>query len=64
MIIDIEDSIVRQLEAKVLEKSALLVELGQFFAELDCILSLADASVEQKYVRPQLVEENVIFVKV
>ncbi len=64
VVIDIEDSIVRQVESKILEHSTLLEELGHLFAEIDCILSLADASVDQKYVRPQLVDDNVIFIKV
>ncbi len=64
VIIDIEDSIVRQCETKVLEHADLLIELGHYFAELDCILSLADAALDQNYVRPQVVTDNVIFVKV
>lgn len=54
----------RQCETKVLEHADLLIELGHYFAELDCILSLADAALDQNYVRPQVVTDNVIFVKV
>ncbi|KAL4529302.1 hypothetical protein Ndes2526A_g04097 [Nannochloris sp. 'desiccata'] len=32
-------------------------------AELDCLLSLADAAVEMKLVRPKLTEENVLEIK-
>jgi hypothetical protein len=42
----------------------MLTQLGHAFAQLDCVLSLADASYDLQFVRPDIVEDNVLFIKV
>lgn len=42
----------------------MLLQLGRAFAELDCLLSLADAAADLRLVRPEIVEDNVTYIKV
>lgn len=49
---------------QIMDCSPMLLQLGAAFAELDVLLSLADAASDLKYVRPEFVEDNVVFIKV
>jgi hypothetical protein len=60
---DLEASIVRQLEGKLLEYEGLLATVGQRLAELDVLASFAEVAQDYRYVRPRLVDEPVLLVK-
>ncbi len=42
----------------------MLIQLGRAFSELDCLLALADAAFDLHFTRPELVDENVVYIKV
>lgn len=49
-----------ELQVRVLEYANVLTEYAMIFAELDCLLALAEAAEKYKYVRPTVNEENTI----
>lgn len=49
-----------QLQVRVLEYANILTEYAEAFAELDCLLALAEAAGKYKYARPTVNEENTI----
>ena len=63
VIADLEASIVRQLEEKVLEYEQLLLTVGQRLAELDVLASFAEVCQDYRYVRPRIREDPVLLVK-
>jgi len=63
VIADLEASIVRQLEERVLEQEALLLTVAARLAEVDVLMAFADVSLDYRYVRPRLVADNVLYVK-
>ena len=60
IIVDRELEIVQGLLEDVLTLSEAMLEACEVCAELDCLLSFAQASRMNNYVRPDMVEENVI----
>ena len=60
MIVDRELEIVQTLLEDVLTCSEAMLKACEVCAELDCLLSFAQASIMNNYVRPDMVEENVI----
>jgi DNA mismatch repair protein MSH5 len=60
---DLEASIIRQLEQKVLEFETQLADLGVRLSEIDVLASFAEVSQDYKYVRPKLVAEPLLLVK-
>ena len=60
MIVDRELEIVQTLLEDVLTFSEAMLKACEVCAELDCLLSFAQASRTNNYVRPDMVEENVI----
>jgi hypothetical protein len=63
VISDLETSILRQLEERVLRYETLLLAVGGRLAELDALAAFAEVAGDFKYVRPLVVEENVLIVK-
>ena len=63
VIADLEASIIRQLEDKVLEYEGGLVRVAQRLAELDVLASFAEVCQDYRYVRPRLHDEPVLLVK-
>jgi DNA mismatch repair ATPase MutS len=49
---------------QVLDHAELLRQIADVCAQLDCVHSLAETAVDQNYVRPTIVEDGVIFIKV
>lgn len=49
-----------QLQVRVLEYATILTEYAMIYAELDCLLALAEAADKYKYTRPTISEENTI----
>lgn len=60
---DMQASIVRQLEEKVLEQEALLLTVGTRIAELDVIASFASAARDYGYTRPKVTDDTVLIAK-
>ena len=63
LIVDKEIEIMHELLSFTLTHSSKLIELTNVAAELDCILSLAEAAKRLNYVRPNLTEDGVISVR-
>lgn len=63
LIIDLEIEVTYLLQTRVLENSELLLKAGVLFAQLDCYMSLASLSSLNGYIKPEMVESNVIEVK-
>ncbi|KAH9821620.1 muts domain V-domain-containing protein [Melampsora americana] len=55
-----EIEIVNALEAALVDISPILLNLASDMAELDCLLSLAKIAHLREWVRPEVVEENLI----
>ncbi|KAF8578057.1 hypothetical protein K439DRAFT_1654890 [Ramaria rubella] len=62
-IVDREIEIMQTLEEKVLRYNDAITSTCDACAELDCLLSLSEASRTYDYVRPHMVEESVIDIK-
>ncbi|KAJ3392725.1 MutS protein msh5 [Lobulomyces angularis] len=58
LIADREIEIIQTLQEKILPYSRLLTKISKHSAELDCILSFAEASKKYGYTRPKVTEEN------
>ena len=63
VIADLEGSIVRQLESQVLQYENLLQGVGGRLAELDVLAAFSETSQDFRYVRPKMVDDNVLLVK-
>ncbi|KIJ54568.1 hypothetical protein M422DRAFT_73531 [Sphaerobolus stellatus SS14] len=59
-IVDREIEIIQVLEEKVVVHDEMVKSLCDVCAELDCLLSLSEASREYEYTRPKMTEENII----
>ncbi|XP_048763209.2 mutS protein homolog 5-like [Ostrea edulis] len=62
-ITDQETAIMHRLQNAILESFRTLTEVQDLCAELDCILSLAASAKEFNYVKPAVVNEDVINIK-
>ncbi|PCH37347.1 hypothetical protein WOLCODRAFT_167438 [Wolfiporia cocos MD-104 SS10] len=62
-IVDREIEIVQYLLEKILVFDEALSYICDVCAELDCLLSFAEAAREHNYVRPQMTEDNIIDIK-
>lgn len=60
LIVDREIEIVQQLVNQIIVHEALINRVCDVFAELDCLLSFAEASISFNYRRPEMVNENII----
>lgn len=60
---DLEASIIRQLEEKVLEFEEPLQRCSHAVAQLDVLMSFAEVSQDYNYVRPTVVADAVMYVK-
>ncbi|KAK2153805.1 hypothetical protein LSH36_285g02033 [Paralvinella palmiformis] len=58
--IDYETGIMHRLQNVILEHSAVLIDVAQFAAKLDCILALAACAREYNYVKPEIISEDII----
>ena len=57
---DREIEIIQTLSEKVSEHSESIMRACEVCAELDCLLCFSEASRAFNYVRPDMVEENII----
>ncbi|KAJ3057389.1 MutS protein msh5 [Rhizophlyctis rosea] len=62
MIVDREIEIMQRLQETVLEYSESLQQTAQVCAEIDCLLSLAEAAKKYNYRRPRMTNENVLHI--
>ncbi|KAI0061404.1 hypothetical protein BV25DRAFT_1870738 [Artomyces pyxidatus] len=60
---DREIEIMQELQEKIMVDDEIMSQACAICAELDCLLSFAEASVAFNYRRPQMTEENVIIIK-
>ncbi|XP_069742144.1 mutS protein homolog 5 isoform X2 [Narcine bancroftii] len=60
---DLETAVMYQLQAKVLEKSAVLYDVMEYTAQLDCLISMAVVARENTYIRPRFTKKNIINIK-
>ncbi|KAK9447277.1 DNA mismatch repair protein MutS [Limtongia smithiae] len=60
IICDREIEIVHEAQVEVLKFSNLMIACCRVTAELDCVLSFAEAAIVYKYTRPTITEDNVI----
>ncbi|XP_071954087.1 mutS protein homolog 5-like isoform X2 [Antedon mediterranea] len=60
VITDHETQIMHRLQNSILERSAVLLKVMDLAAELDCLLALTVAAMENNYVRPELKTDNII----
>jgi DNA mismatch repair protein MSH5 len=60
LIVDREIEIIQELLEEVLVYDKLITHACDVCAELDCLLSFAEASRMYNYQRPQMVDENII----
>ncbi|KAI8819391.1 muts domain V-domain-containing protein [Fimicolochytrium jonesii] len=63
IIVDREIEIMQKLQETVLTYRSTLVKTAEVCAELDCILSLAEAAAKYHYSRPEMKEENVLQIR-
>ncbi|KAK6178854.1 hypothetical protein SNE40_011344 [Patella caerulea] len=59
-IIDHETSIMHRLQNTILEHSQVIYDVMEYAAELDCLMALSTCAREFRYVRPQMVEDDII----
>ncbi|KAJ3023757.1 MutS protein msh5 [Thoreauomyces humboldtii] len=62
IIADREIEIMQRLQETVLKYAPPLIRITEVCAELDCLLSLAEAARKYNYVRPQMTEQNVLHI--
>jgi DNA mismatch repair ATPase MutS len=60
---DKEIEIIQKLLDDVMVYESSMIKACDTFAELDCLLSFAEASRAYEYVRPVMCEDNVLIVK-
>ncbi|KAK7501052.1 hypothetical protein BaRGS_00007537, partial [Batillaria attramentaria] len=60
---DIETSIMHRLQNTIIEHSAVLLDVMEYAAELDCLMALASCAQEFGYICPELTEDSIIDVK-
>ncbi|XP_055491051.1 mutS protein homolog 5 [Leucoraja erinacea] len=60
---DLETAVMYQLQVKVLEKSAVLFDVMEYTAHLDCLIAMAVVARENTYIRPRLTSKNIINIK-
>ncbi|XP_039261578.2 mutS protein homolog 5-like [Styela clava] len=60
---DQETTIMHQMQNTILERTHILLDICQYVAELDCLISFAIVAKELNYVRPNLTTDNYIDVK-
>ena len=62
-LVDREIEVVQSLSDRVLRHEEAMQSACDVCAELDCLLSFAEASAAGSFVRPKMVEENIIDIK-
>tara|TARA_R110002050_G_scaffold84955_3_gene181308 strand:- start:1852 stop:2229 length:378 start_codon:yes stop_codon:yes gene_type:complete len=62
-IVDMENRIIRNLEERIIGSIEKITDLFDSIAELDCIISLANAAHQYRLCRPTLVTENCICIE-
>ncbi|ESO92536.1 hypothetical protein LOTGIDRAFT_233005 [Lottia gigantea] len=62
-IIDHETNIMHRLQNTILEHSKVLNDVMEYTAELDCLMSLSTCAREFGYIKPEMVEDNIIDVE-
>ncbi|XP_041043289.1 mutS protein homolog 5 [Carcharodon carcharias] len=60
---DLETAVMYQLQAKILEKSAVLYDVMEYAAQLDCLIAMAVVAQENTYTRPRLTNKNIVNIK-
>ncbi|KZT73910.1 hypothetical protein DAEQUDRAFT_702916 [Daedalea quercina L-15889] len=62
-IVDREIEIVQALSERILHHAEAMQHACDVCAELDCLLSFAEASATSNFIRPRMVEDNIIDIK-
>ncbi len=62
-LVEIETTLFRALCSEISQYANRLLETAQALAELDVYAALAEVAVRQRFVRPELVDENVIDIR-
>jgi DNA mismatch repair protein MutS len=62
-ILDLERRLFETLCATLSQESKRLLQTARAIAHLDAFLSLADVAVREGYIRPELTEDNVLFIR-
>lgn len=62
-IVELEYNLFKEVCSKVAEKTEQIQETARKLAVLDVICSLAKTALENRYVKPQIVDENVLQIK-
>ncbi|KAJ3149151.1 MutS protein msh5 [Geranomyces variabilis] len=60
IIVDREIELMQRLQETILAYRGPLIQIAEVCAELDCILSLAEAARKYDYTRPEMTEESVL----
>ncbi|KAJ3163330.1 MutS protein msh5 [Geranomyces variabilis] len=60
IIVDREIELMQRLQETILAYRGSLIQIAEVCAELDCILSLAEAARKYDYTRPEMTEESVL----
>lgn len=61
--LDREIEIIQSLAEQIVAYETAMIDACDVSAELDCLLSFAEASRAYNYVRPNMVEENVTIIR-
>ena len=64
IVIDIQNTILRQIANRIHELTPILLEVSSAVAELDVLLAWSQVSQECNFVRPDLSDDYLIIVKV
>lgn len=59
-IVDREIEIIQELFEEIIAHNKMIDDVCDICAELDCLLSFAEASKNYNYTRPEMVEDNII----
>lgn len=62
-LVELETTLFRALCGEISQYAARLMKTAQQLAELDVYSALAEVAIRQRYVRPELVDENVIEIR-
>ncbi|XP_043543378.1 mutS protein homolog 5 [Chiloscyllium plagiosum] len=60
---DLETAVMYQLQTKILDKSAVLYDVMEYAAQLDCLIAMAVIARENTYTRPKLTSRNIVSIK-
>lgn len=60
LVVDRETELLHQLQLRILEHSALLINCSAILTQMDCLLAFAEAAKRYNYVRPEMTDDIVL----